>query len=97
LCDTELFHDTNLYSTGITVSLQSVAPISEPGNDGNSTVDVCVTVESTPGPIDRVGDIVITFNTILGTAGTLLLLKYYNTHTDASALFISLVYYDSIS
>jgi len=60
-------------------------------------VDVCVTVEGTPGPIDRVGDIVITFNTISVTAGTLLLLKYYNTHIDASALFISLVYYDSIS
>ena len=72
MCDTELSHDTNLYSTGITVSLQSVAPVGEPGNDGNITVDVCVTVESTPGPIDRVGDIVITFNTVLGTAGTLL-------------------------
>jgi len=96
LCDTELSHDTNLYSTGITVSLQSVAPVSEPGNDGNTTVDVCVTVEGTPGPIDRVGNIVITFNTLSGTAGTLSL-KYYNTHIDASPLFISLVYYDSIS
>ena len=56
--------------TGITVSLQSVAPVGEPGDDGNSTVDVCVAVEGTPGPIDRVGDIVITFNTVLGTAGT---------------------------
>ena len=91
--DTELSHDTNLYSTGITVSLQSVAPVSEPGNDGNTTVDVCVTVEGTPGPIDRVGDIVITFNTVSGTAGTLLSLKYYNTRIYASALFISQVYY----
>jgi len=95
LCDTELSHDTNLYSTGITVSLQSVAPVSEPGNDGNTTVDVCVTVEGTPGPIDRVGNIVITFNTLSGTAGTLSL-KYYNTHMYASALFISQVYYGNI-
>ena len=37
-------------------------------------MDVCATVDSIPaGLIDRVGDIVITFNTVPGSAGTLLL------------------------
>ena len=74
LTTTSLSHCTHLYSTGITISLQSLTPVDEPGNDGNTTVDVCVTVDSVPaGPFDRVGDIVVTFNTVPGTAGILLL------------------------
>jgi len=44
--------------------------VNEPGGSGdNSTVDVCVTLDSAPGLIERAG--VIIFNTEEGTAGTL--------------------------
>jgi len=44
--------------------------VTEPGDSGdNSTVNVCVTLDSVPGLIERAG--VIIFNTEEGTAGTL--------------------------
>ena len=45
--------------------------MNEPGDSrDNTTVDVCVTLDSAPGRIERAA--VITFNTEEGTAGTLL-------------------------
>jgi len=61
---------------GATVSLQNVSPIIEPGNTGdNTTVDVCVLI-SASGPIDQ---LVVTFNTAAGTAGTLVIIKCFET------------------
>ena len=58
---------------GATVSLQNVSgPIIEPGNTGdNTTVDVCVLVNAS-GPIDR---LVVTFSTVAGTTGILVIIK----------------------
>ena len=44
--------------------------VNEPGDSGSTTVDVCIRIDSA-GPLERAG--VITFNTVAGTAGTLLL------------------------
>ena len=72
------------------VSLQIESPtVNEPGGNGdNTTVNVCISVDSVPaGPIDRVGDIVVTFNTELESAGTS---KSYSVHLHASALLLQL-------
>ena len=71
------------------VSLQIESPtVNEPGGNGDSTtVNVCISVDSVPAGIDRVGDIVVTFNTVPGTAGTS---KSYSVHLHASALLLQL-------
>ena len=64
--------------TGATVLLQNVIPTTEPGNSAadTTTVDVCVSVNAS-GPID-LQQLVVTFNTVAGTAGKIVMILLGN-------------------
>ena len=61
--------------------LQNVSPTTEPGNSAadTTTVDVCVSV-SASGPID-LQQLVVTFDTVAGTAGTIVIILLGNFET----------------
>lgn len=56
--------------TGVTISLANTSLSVTEGNSGTTTtVDLCVSLDSSPGPIDQ--NIEVVLNTIPGTAGEL--------------------------
>jgi len=54
------------FCTGVNVTLTSSSLSVNESNSG-TTVNLCVSLDSAPGPIDR--DIEVTLNTATGTAG----------------------------
>jgi len=62
-----LFH---IKPTGVAISLVTTSLSVTEGNSGTrTTVDLCVSLDSSPGPIGRIIEVVL--NTVPGTAGEL--------------------------